>query len=254
MIYILTLALLGLCLALAIGAGTHELRRLSSELAIEKSRHLQASALHKANEEGVSAQRSFVANTLETSMSQLLSSADEHLSVYDSETMQLSSLSQATLLLKSVQRELNDLTNPVPKSELAIYGLESCLSKLVERMNCPQLSIFFTSNLGELRFSKFQEKYLFQACSELIQNTLKHSFASQCYVILSEDNGELRLKVRDNGFNSLAAGPPVQGFGLTRLKQKCDRFDGSFKFSLSKYGAETVVSLPLNRTAVLAIA
>ena len=254
MIYILTMALIGLCLALAIGAGIHELRRLNSELALEKTRQKTSLALLKAKEEGIATQRILVARTLETTMNRLLDSADEQLSVYNSDSMQFSSLSQATRLVRSVQRQLNDLSNPVPKRELSIHGLEYYLEKLVGRMNSPQLSISFTSNLGGLRFSRYQEQYIFQACSELIQNTLKHSDASHCQVGLSIVNGELYLKVKDNGINNLGIGPPTPGFGLTRLKQKSEKFGGDFKFKLTNHGAETQLSIPIVRSAVLSIA
>jgi len=253
MIYILTLALAGLSLALAVGAGFNELRRLNSELEIEKTKQLTPLEVMKAETEGGASQRAEIAKSIDESLRELQTAGDE-LNAFHSREMQFSSLPKVQRLLKSVQRNLKDLSDPEPGNDLVIHGLEYSLRRQLERISGPQVRIGFESSIGSDRYPHHLEVYIFQACSELVQNTIKHSNAQHCLVSLTQRPYGLELLVKDNGTTSLNSSAPKPGFGLTRLKIKCEKYGGAFAFQLTANGAETAILLPCVNVSHMAMA
>jgi len=221
--YLIILTLLGTSLALAIGFTVQELQRLSSKLEIEKAKHLSSLKLQANSSSVVDFQRAQF-------------SRSDH---WDSKSS--SALPKLTRLIKTGHRQISRLNT---FAELSDKGLAYCLNKMVHRRSTSALQLDFETDVTD-RFPQYVELYLYQACSELIQNTMKHSNATNCHIQLYNIYGAVRLTVSDNGKNEYTGQDPQPGFGLTSLKRRCDKHGGQLIFRLNAHGAETAISIPL---------
>ena len=238
MIYCVVLSMMALCMVFACAACRQELSRLDSLLEMEKTKHQVQVDVQKAKNEGSATQRAAIAESLACSQKDLLA-ADQNL-IAQSSGATPSIFLQVHKLLGIVQDQMTDLSSPKRKKD---DSLDNNLRNLFEYLSGADLQISVDVSTGDRRYPRQKEILIIQACSELVQNAIKHSNATQCEVSLHQEGADLRLRVKDNGHNDVTA--TKLGFGLSRLQTRTNRQGGSFSFRLGKDGAEAIMTLPL---------
>lgn len=78
---------------------------------------------------------------------------------------------------------------------------------------------------------------------EGITNVVKHSMASRCEVLLSKKEGEVTLRIADNGIGLEGS---MAGNGLSGLKERVEQLDGSL-FIEGKNGAALTITIPAEK-------
>lgn len=153
------------------------------------------------------------------------------------------SFRETTGLLDEAISELrNILFNLSPKT-LDENGLEAALKDLagnIERIT----SLKIETNIDTQRaaIGKAVQYAVYRICQELINNTLKHSGATEAFISLVKREDELVLLYEDNG-RGFDAGEVKEGYGLTNLKTH----------ALAIYSELTIDSIPGKGTAVTLI-
>ncbi|HKX85420.1 MAG TPA: ATP-binding protein, partial [Flavobacterium sp.] len=91
----------------------------------------------------------------------------------------------------------------------------------------------------EKKFDQDFEIKIYYIVSELINNIIKHSGATEAYLTLAHENGEFSFSVIDNGkgfdVNNIRQS---EGFGLTQIRARVKNMHGSITIK-SKEGEGT---------------
>lgn len=88
----------------------------------------------------------------------------------------------------------------------------------------------------------------FWIAQEATANVLRHSDATDCRVGVAVRNGELLLRVEDNGHGRLRSGRASIGFGLRSMRERARERGGSFTASSGARGGFVVsVAMPAYR-------
>jgi len=220
------------------------LRRRAVEKELEYTRTKAAFETTKAKMQGEQQERESIASVLHDQVASLLTAADMHLKVAQKDQPELRGLKEAGVLIKDINAQVRDLSHQLVSPTLTKFGLEAGLDTLTDRMETAELTMDYYSDLGPGRFESAIETFVFQSCSELMQNVLKHSNADTCKVRLRYDAGWLRLMVSDNGDNSQMAEDAPTGLGLTHIYNRAAALGGSFVFSINESGAESRMEVP----------
>src|SRR5262249_42310547 len=151
-------------------------------------------------------------------------------------------LSEALTYTRTLVAELSP---PV----LRDHGLPTGLKWLGEYMQKHDIAVTVTVMDEPLKLPEDQALLLFQSVRELLMNALKQAQTDTAEVVMDQQDGRLRIHVRDHGqgFNVAAAQThPVTGlaakFGLFSIHERMKALGGSFTIE-SAPGQGTTASL-----------
>ena len=147
--------------------------------------------------------------------------------------------------LTGVLDELREISRGIHPAILSEGGLGPALRTLARRSAVPvQVDVHSRS-----RYSPSVEVAAYYVVSEALANTAKHADASQADVAVWEENGNLRLRVSDDG---VGGAQPDEGTGLTGLGDRVEALGGSIDVtSPAGHGTLLDVSLPIEPTDVV---
>lgn len=144
-------------------------------------------------------------------------------------------LSNVDVTSKEV-REISYQMMPVTLREL---GLLKAIQELLNRsLNKNNIQFEFDSFGIEERLSEKIETTVYRICQELINNTIKHSQATNVSLLLQLKNNMLQLTYEDNGvgFNSSTV---KKGIGLNSLNSRIEMVKGSLEFDATESNGTT---------------
>jgi signal transduction histidine kinase len=99
----------------------------------------------------------------------------------------------------------------------------------------------------QTRFPEAVETACYFTVAEALANVAKYANASEAAVVIEQQDGRLRLQVRDNG---VGGADPKAGSGLTGLVDRIAALDGTLTVdSPSAVGTTLTVELPLDAKA-----
>jgi signal transduction histidine kinase len=101
--------------------------------------------------------------------------------------------------------------------------------------------------LPEQPISTEARHHLFLAVKEALNNVVRHSGASEVWIRLSMDNGELKITVADNGHGIAASAMQGSGHdGLGNIRQRIEDLGGRFEMTSDAATGTTLrLHLPL---------
>ena len=104
------------------------------------------------------------------------------------------------------------------------------------------------ADLPEQPISTEARHHLFLAVKEALNNVVRHSGASEVWLRLSMDNGELKITVADNGHGIAASASKGQGHdGLGNIRQRIEDLGGRFELASDAATGTTLrLHLPLS--------
>lgn len=134
-------------------------------------------------------------------------------------------------------RSLREISNNLSPHVLNEFGLGRGVENFVNRLGgIHEMSVVYTTNLKGERFDADVEVILYRIICELINNTLKHSGASEAKLDLQYDGDRLRLAYRDNGKGFDPRSASGSGMGLANIASRISTLNGSLELDSSKGG------------------
>jgi signal transduction histidine kinase len=226
-------------------------RRQAAETALrvsyEEVRKLAGRLINAQEEE-----RSRIARELHDDVGQRVASLSIGLSslkrrVADSDETVRSELSGLQLQTTGLAKDLRDLSHELHQGGLEHAGL---LDTLRER--CGQISresdiqIELEVADGWKEVADDIKLCLYRVAQEALRNVAKHSHAKAGRVAIAHQNGQVVMRISDNGLGFATHGPTgQQGIGLLSMRERVRMFGGSFDVkSAPNTGTIATVTIP----------
>ncbi|MGP3983097.1 CHASE3 domain-containing protein [Streptomyces sp. KR80] len=142
--------------------------------------------------------------------------------------------------LAGVVEDLQELSRGLHPAVLSKGGLGPALKMLARRSALPvELDVRTTRRLTER-----VEVTAYYIVSEALTNAAKHAEASVVHVGVEQEDGVLRLEVRDDG---VGGADPAQGSGLIGLRDRVDVLGGTMEVvSPPGVGTRLLVTIPID--------
>jgi signal transduction histidine kinase len=134
---------------------------------------------------------------------------------------------------KVAMRELRDLVRGIHPSVLSDRGLDAALSGLAERASVP---VEIRGRIDE-RLPPAIETAAYYVVAETLTNAGRHAGATQAFVDVRRDDGELVLEIADDGDGGARRRP---GSGLEGLAQRVEALDGTLDIASPAGGPTTI--------------
>lgn len=203
-----------------------------------------------ASIDGQESERKKVALFLHDTISASLSSAGMHLNVFLAQNNPVSDeIIKTKFILDETHDKVRDLSHDLLPTLLVRFGLLYALDDLCEKYSNSTLHFNFRNTIPiKKRYTEQFETRIYHIISELLNNIIKHSQASNAIVSLEEKQNEMTIEIIDNGkgfdtndFNF------VEGFGLNQIRARINNLNGVFNvLSKINHGTSIMITVPLN--------
>lgn len=156
-------------------------------------------------------------------------------------------LKKTETIISEVIESLRNLSHNLISSSLLKFGLEKAVGELCEKSSTSEIKI----NFKAINISRFEQDFeikILNIITELVNNILRHSAATEGLVRMEQSEGLLKILVSDNGkgfvFDRL---DPNNGIGLSQIEARVKSFKGIIKFNEAQSeGAKIFISIPIN--------
>ncbi len=143
-------------------------------------------------------------------------------------------------------RELVRELRPEVLDNLGLLEALKWLANEFENQN--QIKCFFTTNVRKIDLDMHKSIAIFRILQEILTNVLRHSKATTVKINFNKENGNLILRVNDNGigFSKKKISDP-NSLGLLGMRERALVFKGEMEIIFEKgKGTTLTVSIPLN--------
>jgi PAS domain S-box-containing protein len=151
-------------------------------------------------------------------------------------------------VLQSAIKELRQICFNAMPIVLQEHGLKKAIEELKINMSTPDFIIKsnYPNNLNPIENSL--EISIFRIIQEFINNSLKHSYATEINISLNNTQHHLILNLQDNGIGfNLTDIETTNGRGLINIKNRVESFQGKIEIkSKHNSGTEFIIEFPLH--------
>jgi signal transduction histidine kinase len=183
-----------------------------------------------ASIDGQEKERKRLADILHDSISALLSSASLHIAAFIANNeIDSEDILKSKKLLKEAHDKVRVLSHELVPPLVSKFGLELAINDLCEKNSNSKIQIHCSANLqNHKRFPEDFEIKIFYILSELCNNILKHSNATEAFISIEEINEKaIKLSVVDNGVGfDTTKHSSIDGYGLTQIKARVKNLNG----------------------------
>ena len=127
---------------------------------------------------------------------------------------------------------IKEISNNLSPHVLSNFGLVSAINAVATKINkTKSIKIDFKSNMENQRLNNDKEVVIYRAVCELINNSIRHSKASQIDIELNKHEKNVTLQFNDNGkgFNaSIHNNEYNNGMGLSNINARVRSVEGIF--------------------------
>ena len=197
-----------------------------------------------ASIDGQESERKKIAGFLHDNISASLSSAALHLNVFTlKHQFQSEEILKTKTILEEAHNQIRDLSHQLMPTLLIRFGLFFALDDLCEKNSNSMMQIQYQSTIPiKTRYNDEFEMKLYFIITELLNNIIKHSQASQAQVTLEKNNTNLLLKVSDNGKGFRTQKLEIaEGFGLNQIRARINNMKGTITVKSKKNFGTTIV-------------
>jgi signal transduction histidine kinase len=199
--------------------------------------------------DGQDEERNKISGILHDNVSAILSSVGLHLSAFESTLTkeQILELKKTRSLLKEAHDKVRDLSHELVPPLLVKLGLQYALKDLCEKNSNSLINFIFFSTLPkDLRYNTDFETKMYFIISELLNNVIKHSKASESVLTIEEQGNQLLITIEDNGkgFNVENASK-TNGFGITQIRARIKNMHGDIRIK-SKLKEGTTITIKVS--------
>lgn len=215
-------------------------QKLVTERAEEREKSLQEIVVQERNR---------LARELHDSVSQQLFAASMMMSaINDHELPEVKELKQKLGLVEKMihqsQLEMRALLLHLRPAALKGKSLQEGVEELLIEMQ-QKVSMDITWNVEELAVDKGIEDQLFRIIQEAMSNTLRHAAASTFHLLLIVREGNIILRITDNGIGFDLEKVKTGSYGMQNMKERAYEIGGTFKVvSLPNEGTRLEVKVP----------
>lgn len=202
----------------------------------------------QAKLEGEQEERKVISALLHDQVASLLTAAGIHLKIAKTKNENPESIEKANAILKDVNTQVRNISHQLVSPVLMKFGLETAIDSLAQKLSHPNLNISFNSNFNNKRIDSKIETFLFQSCSEFLNNILKHSQATESSITLIENENRLSLIVNDNGIGIKEDKNQNVGLGLSLIRQRAEALKGKLIIESEGNGSYIKISLPISNS------
>jgi two-component system NarL family sensor kinase len=199
---------------------------------------------------GQELERKKIASFLHDNISALLSSAGMQLQAFTNQTQNSPiEITKTKQILENAHDQVRDLSHELMPSLLVRFGLFDALEDLCEKNTNSILNFVFNNSVDRnTRYEEDFEMKIYFIIMELINNTIKHSKASQSIVSIDENNDSLQIKIVDNGKGFDSSNFHIlEGFGINQIKSRINNLKGIFYIdSKLNWGTTVSIEVPIH--------
>jgi two-component system NarL family sensor kinase len=202
-----------------------------------------------ASIDGQELERKKIASFLHDNISSLLSSAGIHLKVFTSTSvLQPEEILKTKIILEEAHNQIRSLSHELMPSLLVRFGLLYGLDDLCEKNSNSNIKIEFNSLVPiKKRYNEEFEMKLYFIVTELLNNIIKHSQATNAKIALEETDNCLLIVVTDNGNGFVDNEFELKdGFGINQIRARMNNMKGEFVInSILNTGTTVTLKTPI---------
>ena len=157
-------------------------------------------------------------------------------------------INNTNLVIDEAVKSLKHISNNISPHILNNFGLERAIENFIKKFeSICDLKINFKSNMKNVRLKNNIEVILYRIVCEMVNNTIKHSGASEANVLLMLNGGVLTLDYCDNGCGFIVenALENSSGMGLSNIISRVESIKGEVKIE-SNLGQGTRFTIKIN--------
>lgn len=152
----------------------------------------------------------------------------------------------------AIYEEVHQLVSKLRPLALDRFGLKDALQDLLEEAQSRhpdiQLSLHIHAALEKLEDNLATATY--RIMQEALTNALRHAQASRVDMQVTEENGQLRLEIKDNGQGPSPHWQQSGHFGVIGMSERAQGLGGQLVFeALQPQGARVLAVLPLSHNS-----
>ncbi|UFH34246.1 tetratricopeptide repeat-containing sensor histidine kinase [Flavobacterium acetivorans] len=198
---------------------------------------------------GQEMERKKIAAFLHDNISALLSSAGLHLSVFcaQNQITDCEEIKKTKTILSDAHDNVRDLSHRLLPSLLVRFGLFYALNDLCEKNSNSNIQFEYSSSIAtKIRYREEFELKIYFIVTELFNNIIKHSQATNAKLTIEQENNQLLIEVKDNGkgFDTTES-HIIEGFGLNRIRARLNNIEGEITIESVLYqGTNIYIKAP----------
>jgi len=230
---------------------TYQKRLLSKQLEINKVKQQQQEEIIKNTVQAQENERKRIAQDLHDEVGAMLSVVKLNVGLIEkkSEEGKAKNLALETkTYLDDVITQVRRISRSLLPPSLEKLGLYLALEDMATWVNkSDDLRIVCWKKGEQFRFESKRELAVFRIVQELVNNAIKHAEASRILIDVRFGNGNVALKVSDNGKGFLLNEKMRSGLGLRNLESRSEMAGAKFKLkSMSGKGTSAIICLNTN--------
>jgi|GEM_PF-3590176 len=251
----------GLCALGFFGYRNIRLRNKAKEAEFKRTQERQLEAVEKLEREveiksvnamldGEEKERKRIATELHDNLGALLSAVKMNYSVLKTKSQALGvddKIEQVGELIDDACDENRRISHNIISPTLMKFGVLAATEEFSQKFSNSELTIDVETNDLDIRLSEGRELALFRVIQEVINNTIKHAEASECFINFEEDNAQLMIQVSDDGIGfDPEKIDEKAGLGLANMRSRIRHMGGKLTIhSKPNSGAEIRMEIPL---------
>ena len=130
-------------------------------------------------------------------------------------------------------RSLREISANLSPHVLNDFGLSRAISNFINKLPRGEMRIVFETNLKNERFDTDIEVILYRVVCELINNSLKHSGAARVDLSLHYQQGQIRIRYKDNGCGFDPDKVGQKGMGISNIFSRISSLKGKVSIDSS---------------------
>ena len=229
----------------------YQKRIVTQENRFQKLENERQKVLLKATIEGQERERQRLAKDLHDGIGSLLSGLSMNMkfqrSKEDPNSEQGRFLSEACDMLDDGIQNVRAVSHNLMPATLEKLGLIPAMNEAIGRINkTDDLKINLQTVNDSFGLPKNISLGLLRIFQELLQNTIKHSGASEIGVTVEFHNDRIRLHYTDNGKGLNVAEIHSEGIGMKNIESRIQALEGTFQINkTNRSGFEAKIEVPL---------
>ncbi len=161
--------------------------------------------------------------------------------------------SQLLDTIDMIADEIRTISYNLMPATLVEFGIGTCIEQYILKIqDLSDAKInFIIENKKNIRVESINEILIYRVSQELLNNSIKHAFASDIVIQLLYHEDTITLMVEDNGKGFDVDQPPVNtinknsGFGLKNIKTRLQSIGATLTIDTSKqFGTTTIIQIP----------
>jgi signal transduction histidine kinase len=139
-------------------------------------------------------------------------------------------IANTNYVIEEAIRSLREISNNLSPHTLKSFGLARAIASFIKNSlsikALRDVKIGFETNLEDERFDSNVEVIVYRVVCELINNSLKHSGASDISLSLRREGDLLKIRYADNGKGFNTQGALDTGMGLANISSRINSLEG----------------------------